>query len=155
MRIAIGADHAGYEMKNTLIDYLKEKGYTVDDYGTYSSGSVDYPDYAFPTAEAVSRGDAEFGIIICGTGIGVSIAANKVKGIRAANCCTPEMAILAREHNNANVVTFGARLIETDKAKHIVDSFLETEFLEGRHLIRIEKLHLHNNPKALENGNGG
>mgnify|MGYP000858773104 CR=1 FL=1 len=155
MRIAIAADHAGFDMKEKLTEYLRDKGYDVDDYGTYSSGSVDYPDYAFPAAEAVSRGDAEYGVIICGTGIGVSIAANKVKGIRAANCCTPEMAVLAREHNNANVVTFGARLIEVEKAKSILDSFLTTDFLEGRHLIRIEKLHLHNNPKALENGNGG
>ncbi len=140
MKIAIGADHAGFEYKNAIVEYLTQKGHVLDDFGTNTSESVDYPDYAFSVAEAVRYGDAEAGILICGTGIGVSIAANKVKGIRAANCCSAEMAKLAREHNNANIVTFGARLIDIETAKAIVDAFLWSEFKGGRHQKRIEKM---------------
>jgi ribose 5-phosphate isomerase B len=141
MKIAFGADHAGFLLKKELMEWIKQYDHQVLDFGTYSEESVDYPDYAYPAAEAVAAGIADFGVIICGTGIGVSITANKVTGIRAANCMTTEMAKLAREHNNANVITVGARLIDAETAKELILTFLETEFLGGRHMIRVEKIH--------------
>jgi ribose 5-phosphate isomerase B len=141
MKIAFGADHAGFNYKKELVEWIKQYDHQVLDFGAYSEDSVDYPDYAFPTAEAVAAGIADFGVIICGTGVGVSITANKVTGIRAANCMTTEMAKLAREHNNANVLTFGARLIDLETAKELILTFLDTEFLGGRHMIRVEKIH--------------
>lgn len=142
MRIAIASDHAGYEYKSKIMEWLKESGNNTVDFGTNSGDSCDYPDYAYPAAESVANHSADYGIIICGTGTGMSIVANKVNGIRAANCLTPEMASLARQHNNANVLTFGARLISFDLAKEIISTFLSTEFEEGRHTNRIEKIHL-------------
>jgi ribose 5-phosphate isomerase B len=140
MKISLAADHAGYEYKKELIQWLESRGYKIDDFGCYSSESCDYPDYALPAARAVSLGECNYGIIICGTGIGMAITANKVRGVRAANCCTPEMAKLARSHNNANVLTFGARLIGLELAKDIIRAFLETEFEGGRHLRRVDKI---------------
>jgi len=141
MKISIASDHAGFSLKKDVILWLKENNYEVLDFGTYSEDSVDYPDFAVPAAEAVANGDSEFGIVICGTGIGVSISANKVAGIRAANCCSVEMSKMSRLHNNANVLAFGARLIDLDMAKSIVKTFLETEFEGGRHIKRVEKIH--------------
>ncbi len=141
MKIAFGADHAGFNLKRELIDWVKESDHQVLDFGTYSEESVDYPDYAFPAAEAVAAGIADYGIIICGSGVGVSITANKVQGIRAANCFSAEMADTARQHNNANVLTLGARLVSLELAKEIVTAFIEGEFQGGRHMIRVEKIH--------------
>ena len=141
MKIAFGADHAGFNLKRELIDWVKESDHQVLDFGTYSEESVDYPDYAFPAAEAVAARIADYGIIICGSGVGVSITANKVQGIRAANCFSAEMADTARQHNNANVLTLGARLVSLELAKEIVTAFIEGEFQGGRHMIRVEKIH--------------
>lgn len=141
MKIAFGADHAGFNLKKDLISWVKEMEHQVLDFGTFSDESVDYPDYAYPAAESVAAGIADYGIIICGTGIGVSITANKVQGIRAANCLTAEMADLSRQHNNANVLTLGARLVSLELAKEIVTAFIEGEFLGSRHMIRVEKIH--------------
>ncbi len=141
MTIAIGADHAGYELKQHLGEKLKEAGYKVFDMGTHSTDSVDYPDYAVKACEKVVAGEAAAGILVCGSGIGVSITANKVKGIRAANCLTVEMAELSRKHNNANVLTLGARLVDEHTAEAIVRAFLETEFEGGRHEQRVGKIH--------------
>ena len=137
----MGSDHAGFELKQIIMEWLKEKGHEVLDFGAFSEESVDYPDFAFSAAEAVSTGVADLGVIICGSGIGVSIVANKVGGIRAANCCTPEMADLARKHNNANVLTYGSRLVDVETAKKITEKFIEGEFEGGRHKIRVEKIH--------------
>ena len=142
MKIAIGADHAGFEYKSKLIDWLKKEGYNVIDFGTNSNESCDYPDYAYPSAEAVANNTVDFGVIICGTGIGMSMTANKVNGVRAANCMTTEMARMARFHNDANVITLGARLISLEQAKEFIKVFLETRFEGGRHITRVEKIHL-------------
>lgn len=141
MKIAISADHAGFELKKILIIKLKESGYDVADYGTNSTDSIDYPDYAYAVAKSIAEGDNELGIIICGSGVGVSITANKVKGIRAANCFNIEMASLARQHNNANVICLGARFITPEQATEMVTTFLTTEFEGGRHERRVYKIH--------------
>lgn len=141
MKIAIGCDHAGYKHKLGIIDFLNLLGYEVADFGCNSTESCDYPDFARPTAESVAEGKYDFGILICGSGIGMSIVANKIRGIRAANCVSPKMAELARQHNNANILTFGARLVSLDEAKEIVRSFLTTTFEGGRHERRVEKIH--------------
>ncbi len=141
MKIAISADHAGFELKKILIIKLKESGHTVNDYGTNSTDSIDYPDYAYAAAKSIADGDNELGVIICGSGVGVSITANKVKGIRAANCFNSEMASLARQHNNANVICLGARFLTEVQASEMVDTFITTEFEGGRHERRVEKIH--------------
>ena len=141
MKISLGCDHAAYDYKEQIKNYLTEKGYEIVDYGTNSMDSCDYPEFAKAAAEAVSKGECEFGIIICGSGIGMSIVANKVKGIRSANCITEEMAQLSREHNNANVLNFGARLISIGTAKRITDVFLNTEFAGGHHGKRVDMIH--------------
>jgi ribose 5-phosphate isomerase B len=141
MKIAIGSDHAGFEYKEILKDFLINAGHSVFDFGCFSSDSCDYPDFAFPLARSVASGENDFGILICGTGIGMSIVANKVQGIRAANCCSVEMARLARKHNNSNILTFGARLIPIELAKNIVLAFLQEEFEGNRHERRVEKIH--------------
>jgi ribose 5-phosphate isomerase B len=141
MTIAIGSDHAGFRYKQELADFLRASGYTVEDFGTHSLDSVDYPDFAAAVGRAVASGNAPFGVLVCGSGIGVSITANKVAGVRAANCLTEEMARLARQHNNANVVTLGERLVTLDAAKEIINTFLETAFEGGRHEKRVEKIH--------------
>lgn len=141
MKIAISADHAGFELKELLINELKESGYDVADYGTNSTDSIDYPDYSYVAAKSVAEGDNELGIIICGSGVGVSITANKVKGIRAANCFNSEMAALARQHNNANIICLGARFLSESQAIEMVNTFLTTEFEGGRHERRVSKIH--------------
>jgi ribose 5-phosphate isomerase B len=141
MKISLGSDHAAYEYKQAIAEFLKEKGYEIMDFGTHSPESCDYPEFAKAAAEAVASGECDCGIIMCGTGIGMSITANKVKGIRSANCITEEMARLAREHNNANVLNFGARLVSMDLAKKITDTFLTTEFAGDRHQRRVQMIH--------------
>ncbi len=139
--IAIGCDHGGFELKGHIMEHLKEKGIEFKDYGTYSEASVDYPDCAKPVCEAVQNGTAERGILICGTGIGISIAANKYKGIRAALCSDVYSAKMSKQHNNANIICLGGRVTGRELAFMIVDTWLETEFEGGRHENRIAKIH--------------
>ncbi len=141
MKIAFGSDHAGFKLKTELIEFVKSKDYQALDFGAFSEDSVDYPDFALPAAEAVATGAADFGIVVCGSGIGVSIVCNKVSGIRAANCCSVKMAELARKHNNANVLNMGERLTDFETAKQMALKFIEEEFEGGRHMIRVEKIH--------------
>jgi ribose 5-phosphate isomerase B len=141
MTISIGSDHAGFEYKQALAQMLRELNHNVIDVGTGSLERVDYPDYGVAAARLVSQGKAELGVLICGSGIGISIAANKVSGIRAANCVTVEMARLAREHNNANMVAIGQRIVTLELAKEIVMEFIGTEFEGGRHTDRVSKIH--------------
>ena len=140
MKIAIGCDHGGFELKNEIIKYLESENYEVKDFGTYSTDSCDYPDIAQPVAEAVAAKEFDFGILICGTGIGIGIAANKVPGIRAALCSDTFSAHATREHNNANILTMGQRVVGTGLALEIVKTFLNAEFEGDRHLKRIEKI---------------
>ncbi|MEH0158393.1 ribose 5-phosphate isomerase B [Limibacter armeniacum] len=140
MKIAIGGDHAGYEYKEELVKYLEENGHEVKDFGPFSAESCDYPDYVHPLADAIEAGEYERGVIICGSGVGVSIVANKHQGIRAALCWENEIAALCRQHNNANVLALPARFISLDDAKKFVDTFLTTEFEGGRHQKRVDKI---------------
>lgn len=140
MKIALGADHAGFELKEKIKQYLLEKGITVDDRGTNSPQSVDYPDYAFRVAEEVAAGKADSGILVCGSGIGMSIAANKVHGVRAAHVTSEMEAQLSREHNDANILTVGGRVLDEATARKIVDRWLKTDFAGGRHQQRVEKI---------------
>jgi len=140
MRVAIGSDHAGYELKGEIVKFLQTKNCEVVDFGTCDSKSVDYPDYALKVAEAVRNGDCEKGIVICGTGIGISVSANKVQGIRAALCTNSFMARMSREHNNANVLALGARIVGLDLALDIVNTWLEAEYLGDRHQRRVDKI---------------
>lgn len=139
--IAIGCDHGGFELKNHIVNYLTNKGIEVKDFGTYSEDSVDYPDCARPVCEAVQKGEFENGILICGTGIGISMAANKFKGIRAALCSDVYSAKMTKEHNNANILCLGGRVTGRELAFMIVDAWLEAEFQGGRHADRIAKIH--------------
>ncbi|MFZ5515963.1 MAG: ribose 5-phosphate isomerase B [Candidatus Zhuqueibacterota bacterium] len=141
MTIALASDHAGFELKNKVKSHLEQAGIPVEDYGTYKSDSVDYPDYGVLAANAVAKDKADRGILICGTGIGMSIVANKVQGIRAALCLSIEMAEMSRRHNNANVLVMGGRIIDHDLALKIVDVWLSTPFDGDRHLKRITKIH--------------
>ena len=138
--ILIASDHGGFELKQQMIDYLRTKGFATEDLGTYSADSCDYPDIAAPLCQRILNGDAKFGILICGTGIGISIAANRHKGIRAAILYDDEVARLTREHNNANIAVFGGRTMSAEDACRRMDIFLSTAFAGGRHLRRIEKL---------------
>lgn len=141
MRIVIGSDHAGFDQKQRLATYLAEKGHEVRDVGTSNAEeSVDYPDFALAAARAVADGEADFGVLVCGTGIGMAVAANKVAGVRAANVTDPEFAKLAREHNDSNVVTLSARFVPVQVNETIVDEFLGTEFGGGRHAGRVAKI---------------
>jgi ribose 5-phosphate isomerase B len=140
MKIALGADHAGFELKEKIEKYLIAKGITVDDRGTNSSESVDYPDYARLVAEEVANKRADRGILLCGTGIGMSIAANKVPGIRAANAHNESEAQIIREHNDSNVLTLGGRVLDESTAFKIIDLWLSTPFAGGRHARRVEKI---------------
>ena len=141
MRIAIGADHGGFDYKNKILAHLKDEGYEIKDFGTYSSDSCDYPVFAKAVAKAVAGGEYDRGILICGTGIGMSIAANKVKGIRAALCSDTFSAHATREHNDSNVLCLGARVIGDQLALDIVDMWLKTDFSAGeRHIRRIKML---------------
>ena len=140
MKIAIASDHGGFEQKEPLRAHLLERGYEVVDFGPETSERVDYPDYAASVARAVAAGDVAYGILLCGTGIGMAIAANKVDGIRAANVTTPEFAALAREHNDANIITLSGRFVDLATNKTIVDTFLSTDFGGGRHAARVEAI---------------
>lgn len=138
MKIALGADHGGYELKEKIKVYLNNKNIEILDMGTNSLESVDYPKYGHLVAKSVISKEADFGILICGTGIGISIAANKVKGIRAANCTNTTMAKLTRQHNDANILALGARIVGDVLALDIVDEFLNSSFEGGRHQKRID-----------------
>jgi ribose 5-phosphate isomerase B len=140
MKIALGADHAGYELKDKVKQHLQDRGFQVQDEGANSSDSVDYPDYARLVAHEVSRQRADLGILVCGSGIGMAITANKVNGIRAVNACSEYQAQMSREHNNANVLTLGARMLKEEDAMRIVDIWLATGFAGGRHERRVEKI---------------
>jgi ribose 5-phosphate isomerase B len=140
MRIAVGADHAGFEMKEKLKEYLEGLGHDVLDHGTPSQESVDYPDFGYSVGKAVATGEAERGVVVCGTGLGIAMAANKVSGVRAAAPNDLFAARLMREHNNANVIAFGARLTAFPLAEAMLDVFLTTPFAGGRHGGRVEKL---------------
>ncbi|MDQ3979881.1 MAG: ribose 5-phosphate isomerase B [Actinomycetota bacterium] len=139
-RIAIGSDHAGYQLKEQLAEHLREQGHEVEDLGTHSEESVDYPDFGAAVARAVVGGKADYGVCVCGTGIGIGIAANKVKGARAAVVHDTTSARMARQHNNANVVCVGARLTGPQAASDAVDAFLAAEFEGGRHQRRIDEI---------------
>lgn len=138
--IAFASDHAGYSLKKALIEYVTSKGYNVLDFGTDSEESCDYPDFAHPAAKAVEDGIAAFGIAMCGTGNGIQMTLNKHQGIRAALCWEPELAALAKEHNNANFLVMPARFISYDKAVEIVGTYLAAKFEGGRHKRRIDKI---------------
>lgn len=138
--IAMASDHAGVNLKNQLKQYLAEKGYDVLDFGTDSEASCDYPDFAHPAAEAVENGTANFGIAMCGTGNGIQMTLNKHQGIRAALCWRPEIAELAKQHNNANFLVMPARFVTYDEALAIVDAYLNAQFEGGRHQRRIDKI---------------
>jgi ribose 5-phosphate isomerase B len=140
MKIALGADHAGYELKDKIKRHLQQRGIEVQDDGTSSDESVDYPDYARLVAHDVSQHRVDLGILVCGSGIGMAMAANKVAGIRAANVSTEYEARMSREHNNANVLTVGARILKEEEALRIVDKWLGTSFAGGRHELRVEKI---------------
>ena len=138
LKIAIGADHAGYDYKEILKAYLS--AHEIKDFGTYTTDSVDYPDFAHPVASAVESGDFDFGILVCGSANGVAITANKHQQIRAAICWENEIAALARQHNNANIICIPARFVSTDLAKEMADTFLSTAFEGGRHEKRVDKI---------------
>lgn len=140
MVISIASDHAGFEEKQLLVGFLGSLGYDVIDRGPEDDSRVDYPDFAELVAHDVAAGEAERGVLVCGTGIGMAVAANKVHGIRAANVTTPEFAALAREHNDANVVTVSGRFVDDETNRAIVKTFLETEFGGGRHEGRVAKI---------------
>lgn len=140
MKISIGGDHAGFIYKKEIIKMLSSEGHDVKDFGPFSDASVDYPDFAHPVATSVEKGEAHFGILICGSGNGVAITANKHHGIRAALCWTEELGSLARQHNDANILCLPARFIELDVAKKIVNKFLTTAFEGGRHQNRVNKI---------------
>ncbi|MFC2579288.1 MAG: ribose 5-phosphate isomerase B [Bacteroidota bacterium] len=142
MSIGVASDHAGYELKTKVIKYLKSKGCVVHDFGTDSAESVDYPDYAHKLASAVESGSCQFGIAICGSGNGVNMTVNHHRKVRGALCWTPEIAALARQHNNANIISLPARFIEASIALQMVDVFLSTDFEGGRHQRRVEKIDL-------------
>jgi len=145
MKIVLGSDHGGFQLKEEIKNYLQSKDYKVIDVGTNSEDSVDYPEYAKAAADKVMNGEATKGIVICGTGIGISISANKVKGIRAALCHNVYTAIMARKHNNANILALGGRVLAKEEAYPIVDAWLTTDFEGDRHQRRIDKI------SAIEN----
>lgn len=140
MKIAIAADHGGFELKDSMVEYIKSLGNEVVDLGTNSADSVDYPDYAKKVCEEIQQGNSDLGILICGTGIGMSLAANKFEGIRAACVSDVYSAKMSRNHNNANVLCIGARVIGDEVAKLIIKTFLENEFEAGRHQRRVDKI---------------
>ncbi len=140
MKIAIGNDHTAVEMKNAVMEHLLERGFEVLNLGTDSTDACDYPEYGEKVGRAVVDGEADLGIAICGTGVGISLAANKVKGIRACVCSEPYTAKLSRMHNDSNVLAFGARVIGAELAKMIVDEWLDAEFMGGKHQRRVDML---------------
>ncbi|MDD5927245.1 MAG: ribose 5-phosphate isomerase B [Firmicutes bacterium] len=140
LKIAIASDHGGFALKEKIKEHLLKRGFSVEDLGTYSEESVDYPVYGKACGEAVASGKANLGVVICGTGIGISIAANKIKGIRCGLCTSVEMAHLTKQHNNANILALGGRTTDVDLAVKIVDEWLDTEYEGGRHQRRVEML---------------
>ncbi|ADR22595.1 ribose 5-phosphate isomerase B [Marivirga tractuosa] len=140
MKLAIGGDHAGFEYKKQLVEFLKKEGHEVKDFGPDTDASVDYPDHVHPLSEAVEKGEFELGILICGSANGVAMTANKHQGIRAGIAWEDELAALTRQHNNANVICIPARFIDYDKTLSIVKTFLATEFEGGRHERRVDKI---------------
>jgi len=140
MKVGLGSDHAGFDLKEFLKAKIKDEGFEVIDYGTDIKKSVDYPDFAEKLAMGIQNKEIDFGVLVCGTGIGMSIIANKYKGIRAARCCSVQDAVLARQHNDANVLTMGGRLLGNELSLEITKVFLETPFLKGRHLRRVNKI---------------
>ncbi len=140
MKISIGSDHAGFEQKQALVDYLVGEGYDVIDRGPASADRVDYPDYASAVAHDVSDGLADRGVLVCGTGIGMALAADKVVGCRAANIINVQFAELCRQHNDANIITLSGRFVDLEENKRIVDTFLTTKFEGGRHAMRVAKV---------------
>ncbi len=142
MKIIIGSDHAGYDLKMQMIEHFKESGIDFEDVGTYSLDSVDYPNYGRAVAEKTVAGEGDYGVVICGSGIGISIAANKVKGARCALCSEPYSAELTRRHNNANILSMGGRMIGIEMAKKIFDTFISTDFEGGRHERRVDLLNI-------------
>ena len=146
MKIAIGADHGGFSLKEAIKEFLENEGHSVVDVGTYSEESVDYPEFAYKVAKLVASGEVDRGVVMCGTGIGISISANKVKGIRAALVTNEYMAEMAARHNNANILAMGGRVITPEIGKRLVKIWLETPFDGGRHQRRIDKIH------AIEEG---
>lgn len=138
--IPIGADHAGFQLKSVVIDYLEKKGFIVKDYGCYSEESIDYADFGHPVATHVENNPGTLGIVICGSGNGINMTVNKHQGIRGALCWSKEIAVLAREHNDANILSMPARFVSTEEALEMVDAFLATAFEGGRHQRRIEKI---------------
>ena len=145
MKIAVASDHGGFALKEKVKEHLIERGFDVEDLGTHSEESVDYPVYGKACGEAVASGKADLGVVVCGTGIGISIAANKIDGIRAAHCHDVYSAEMTKRHNNANVICMGGRVIGRELAFKIIDAWLDAEFEGGRHQKRIDKIH------ALEN----
>lgn len=140
MKISLGSDHAGFEQKQQLVEYVKQLGHEVIDRGPDTDDRVDYPDYAVAVAKDVQSGAADRGILVCGTGIGMALAADKVPGVRAANIVREDFAVLCREHNDANVLTLSGRFVSLEENKRIVDAFLTTEFAGGRHANRVAKV---------------
>ena len=140
MKIAIASDHAGFTRKQEIIAHLESKGHSVVDFGTDSTAPVDYPDFIRPAAQSVAEGNADLGIVLGGSGNGEAMAANKVRGIRCALCWSEESARLAKEHNNANVISIGERLVSSEETLRCVDAWLDSEFQAGRHLRRTEKI---------------
>ena len=139
-QIAIGCDHVGFELKTHIIEHLQSKGYGIKDFGTHSTGRTDYPFFARAVADAVTKGECEKGILVCGTGVGISIAANKVKGVRAVVCSEPYSALLSRQHNDTNILALGARVVGCDLALMITDIWLGGEFEGGSHQRRVDML---------------
>jgi ribose 5-phosphate isomerase B len=140
MKIAIGNDHSAVEMKNVIMEYVREMGHEVVNFGTDSSESCNYPEYGEKVGRAVASGEYDCGILICGTGVGISLAANKVNGVRAAVCSDVTTAHLVKEHNNANILAFGARIVGTELAKDMVKAYLNAEFMGGRHAQRVDMI---------------
>ena len=138
--IPIGADHAGFHLKQALISYLTTRGYEVKDFGCHSEESIDYPDYAHPVANMVEENEGMLGILICGSGNGINMTANKHQGVRGALCWKKEIAVLAHQHNNTNILTLPARFISEEEAKEMLDVFFSTEFEGGRHQGRVDKI---------------
>ncbi len=143
VRLALASDHAGFGTKDILIKWLEEQHYEVKDFGTYSADSCDYPDFAHPMSQSIIKGEADLGISLCGSGNGINMVANKYPEIRSALCWTPEIAALAKQHNNANVCAVPARFVSIEEAKAIITAFLDSEFEAGRHQKRIDKIPLH------------
>ncbi|MCM1289372.1 MAG: ribose 5-phosphate isomerase B [Corallococcus sp.] len=140
MKISLASDHGGLTLKNKIKEYLENKGYQVSDFGTDTADSCDYPDFARPAALAVANGSADRGIVVCTTGIGVSIVANKVKGVRCALCLNEDMAVMTRRHNDANMLAMGQKYVDENVALKIADAFLSTPFDGGRHQNRVDKI---------------